>query len=449
MSDNDAVHAGLRRAIVSAAIGQFVEWYDFVVYSYTASVLATLFFPAGNRVTSLLATFAVYGVAFVMRPLGGIVFGHLGDRFGRRGVLAAVILLMGAATAGIGLIPPHSRIGVLAPLLLVLCRLVQGLSAGGEAMGSNALVAEHAPSRDRGRYVAFTYAFAILPGVFAALFVLLLTTVMPSQAWQTWGWRIPFLVGGVLCLVGLYIRSRVDESPAFRALKTTRRTAKAPILVVLREHRRALGYAFALASLSGLGFYTLTGYFTTYLAESVGLTGRASLISNCVALTLAFVVMPLAGRASDRWGRRPVVIASAAATALLSLPAYLLASAGSLATAVAGQCMLSLAFGVFFGTVGTVYLELFPTRVRYSGSSLAYNMAFVVFGGTAPLFSTWLVDATGSLLAPAWYMTALAAIVCAVAIRLPETHRTSLVHEQDTPNDATGSHNEHDPAAPA
>lgn len=421
-----------RRVVVSAAIGQFVEWYDFVVYAYAATVIATLFFPADDRVASLLATFAVYAVGFVMRPLGGLVFGHLGDRIGRRGVLAVVILLMGGATAGIGLLPTYEQIGLVAPILLVACRLVQGLSAGAEAMGSNALVAEHAPDHRRGMYVGFTYSFANLPAVFAGLLVLGLTNALAPAAYDSWGWRIPFLLGGVISFVGLYIRSRVTESPAFEATRSAGRVPKAPIVVALREHRRAIGYAFAMAALSGLGFYTLTGYFATYLAESVGLSSNDSLLANSIALTVAFITMPLAGLLSDRIGRRKTLVLGAALSAALSIPAYLLASAGTLLTAVAGQSLLAFALGVFFGPVGIVFLELFPTRTRYSGAAISYNSAYVVFGGTAPFLGTWLVSATGSLLAPAIYMAVLAAAVLLVALRLPESYRQSLVRTEDS-----------------
>jgi MFS transporter, MHS family, proline/betaine transporter len=435
MTTQSAARPAGRRAVVgSAAIGQFVEWYDFVVYAYTASVVATLFFPAEDRVASLLATFGVYAVGFLMRPLGGFVFGHLGDRLGRRGVLAAIILLMGGSTAAIGLLPTYAQVGLLAPILLIVFRLTQGLSAGGEAMGSNALVAEHAPDHRRGLYVGFTYSFANLPAIFAALFVLLLTNVLAPADYESWGWRIPFLLGGAVSLVGLYIRTRVDESPAFRSTRAADRVAKTPIRTVFRHHRRALAFAFAMASLSGLGFYTLTGYFSTYLREAVGLSSDAALLSNSIALGVAFVAMPLAGLASDRVGRRPIMVLGAALSAALSIPAYLLAGSGTLAGAIAGQGLLALALGTFFGPVGIVFLELFSTRIRYSGAAIAYNSAYLVFGGTAPLFGTWMVDVSGSLLAPAVYMTVLAACVFVVALRLPETYRHSLIHAEDVPS---------------
>ncbi|MBC3190420.1 MFS transporter [Pseudonocardia sp. C8] len=422
---------GRRRVVASAAIGQFVEWYDFVIYAYTSSVVATLFFPAEDRVASLLATFGVYAVGFVMRPVGGVVFGHLGDVLGRRGVLAFVILLMGGSTAAIGLLPTYASIGILAPILLVVCRLLQGMSAGGEAMGSNALVAEHAPDGRRGRWVGFTYSFANLPGVFAALLVLGLTNAMTAQAWSEWGWRIPFLLGGVLSLVGLYIRARVQESPAFTTTRQAHQVTKAPLLTLFRTHRRELLLAFAMAALSGLGFYSLAGYFSSYLTESVGLSSNDSLLSNSVALFAAFVAMPLAGSWSDRVGRRKVLLVGAAASAIVAVPAYAIAGAGGLLPAIAGQTLLAVALGTFFGPVGIVFLELFPTRIRYSGASVGYNAAYVAFGGTAPLFGTWLVAQTGSLLAPAVYTALLAAAVFAVATRLPETHTSSIVHAED------------------
>ncbi|MDN5916099.1 MAG: MFS transporter [Pseudonocardia sp.] len=421
-----------RKVVASAALGQFVEWYDFVIYAYTASVIATLFFPQEDRVASLLATFAVYAVGFAMRPLGGVLFGHLGDRVGRRGVLAAVILLMGASTAAVGLLPTYQQIGLVAPILLVVFRLLQGLSAGGEAMGSNALVAEHAPPPRRGLYVGFTYSFANLPAIFAALFVLLLTNVLTPEVYQSWGWRIPFLLGGVISLVGLYIRWQVAESPAFEETRSSRGVAKAPIAEVLRSHRRPLGFAFSMAALSGLGFYTLTGYFSTYLSEAVGLSKDASLVSNSIALTVAFITMPLGGLLSDRIGRRRTLMLGAALSAAFAIPAYVLASAGTLGTAIAGQALLAFALGLFFGPVGIVFLELFPTRVRYSGAALGYNAAYVVFGGTAPLLGVWLVASTGSLLAPAVYMTVVAACVLLVALRLPETYQRPLLHDEDT-----------------
>ncbi|MGO1545508.1 MAG: MFS transporter [Gulosibacter sp.] len=416
----------LRRVLSSAAIGQFVEWYDFVVYAYSASVIATLFFPSDDRLASLLATFAVYAVGFVMRPIGGIVFGHLGDVVGRRNVLALVIILMGAATLGIGILPTYGQIGVFATLLLVLCRLVQGLSAGAETTGSNTLVAEHSPAGRKGFFVAFTYAFANLPAVFASLLVLLLTSVLSAENYEAWGWRIPFILGGVFALVGLYIRSRVQESPEFEAAKEAEKSSapserrRLPLWSAIRENPRALFFAFALAALSSLGFYTLTGYFTSYLNEAVQIDSSISFTSNAIAMMIAFIAMPIAGLVSDRIGRKPMLVGGAALSALLAVPAYMLASSGTAFGAIAGQSILALALSIFFGPFGVAFIELFPVKNRFSGAGLGYNLAYVLFGGTAPYVSTWLVGTTGSLLAPAFYMVAIAGVVALVALALPK-----------------------------
>lgn len=422
----------LRRVLGSAAIGQFVEWYDFVVYAYSASVIATLFFPSEDRLASLLATFAVYAVGFIMRPIGGIVFGHLGDRVGRRNVLSLVIILMGAATLGIGLLPTYGQIGVIATVLLVVCRLVQGMSAGAETTGSNTLVAEHSPDNRRGFYVAFTYAFANLPAVFASLLVLLLSTALTQDSYESWGWRIPFILGGVFALVGLYIRSRVQESPEFEAAKeeeqhagTTKRH-RIPLWSAIRENPKALFFAFALAALSSLGFYTLTGYFTTYLNESVQIDSSVAFASNAVAMALAFIMMPLAGLVSDRVGRKRVLVVGAFLSAAVAVPAYMLASSGSAIGAVAGQSILAISLSIFFGPFGVAFIELFPVKNRFSGAGLGYNIAYVIFGGTAPYVSTWLVGSTGNLLAPAYYMVAVAGVVGLIALALPRPARPNV-----------------------
>ena len=327
---------------------------------------------------------------------------------------------MGGSTAVIGFLPTYAQIGVVAPILLVICRLVQGASAGAETAGSNSLVAEHSPKNRRGYYVSFTYAFANLPAVFAALFVLLLSNAMGAEMFSSWGWRIPFILGGLFAVVGLYIRIKVDETPAFVAARSKNQVVKYPLFAALREYPKQIFFAFALAALSGLGFYTLTGYFTTYLKEAVGMSANDALISNSIALFAAFVVMPIAGRLSDRIGRRPMILIGTIASAVAALPAYALASSGSLITAILGQTLLAVALSIFFGPFGVAFLEIFPARVRFSGGAFGYNAAYVIFGGTAPFFSIWLVDITGSLLAPAFYLAIVAVIVTVVAFRLPE-----------------------------
>jgi len=433
--DRAGLHAdersAFKRVLSSAAIGQFVEWYDFVIYAYSAAIIAKLYFPNTDPTAALLSTFAVYAVGFVMRPLGGFVFGPLGDRIGRRRVLSFVILMMGAATVCIGLLPTYSQIGIFAPILLVICRLVQGLSAAGETVGSNSFVAEHAPSDKRGLFVAFTYSFANLPPIFAALLVLFLTNALSGEAYASWGWRIPFLIGGPLALVGLYIRDKVEETPAFKATQAAKRVAANPMREAVRDQKQQMGFSFALAAFSSLGFYTLAGYFVSYLTATVGLYSNAALVSNSIALFVAFIMMIVGGYLSDKFGRKPILLIGLIINAVVCIPAYLLAAQGSLLTAIAGQSLLAFGCGLFWGPVGIALLELFPTRTRFSASAISYNLAYTIFGGTAPFLGTWLILQSGSKIAPAVYMAVLSVAVLLVVLRIPETYKKSLVHAED------------------
>jgi MHS family proline/betaine transporter-like MFS transporter len=424
----------VRKVMTASAIGHFVEWFDFAVYAYAAPVIASLFFPGVDPAAALLSTFAVYAVGFVARPAGAFLIGHLGDRFGRKPVLAGVILMMGLATTGIGLLPTYAQIGIWAPVLLVLFRMLQGLSAAGETIGSNSFVAEHSPIPRRGFFVGLVYTWSNLPPVIAALLVLGLTQVLAPEAYESWGWRVPFLLGAPLAVIGLYIRTRVDESPAFVQLKETRVVERAPIRSVFAAHWRSMLTVFSIAALASLSYYSLTGYFYSFMTVTVGLASSDALISNSVALLITFVMVPISGWLSDRVGRRRMLIVGAGLTAVFAIPAYLLATMGTLGTAMLGQAMLGFALGVYFGPAGSAFVELFPARVRYSGASISYNLAFTIFGGTAPLLSLALINATGITIAPAWYVAAVAIVAIAVIWRMPETNRRSM--QPDATEDA-------------
>lgn len=423
--------AELRRVMISGALGQFVEWYDFVVYAYSAGVITRLFFPTLDPTAALLSTLAVYAIGFATRPIGGMFWGWMGDRLGRRSILVAIIVLMGAATAAIGLLPTYAQVGVLAPALLVVCRLLQGLSAAGESIGASSFVAEHAPPARRGFYVGIVYSSAVLPPIAAALLVLLLTSVLSPDDYSSWGWRLPFLLAAPLTLIGVYIRNRTGESPAFRETQAAKRVARTPLRTALRDYRGPMANAFALAALSSLGFYTMAGYFVTYLTATVGVPQSTALISNSVALGVVFVSMVTGAAISDRLGRRRVMLGGVIVSAMLCIPAYMVAGGGGLGNAIIGQCLLAVPLGFFFGPSGVAILEFFPTRIRLSGALLSYNVAYAIFGGTAQLISAWLILTTGNKLAPAFYMLALAAIVVLVLLRLPETSTQPLVHRED------------------
>ncbi|GHB69987.1 MFS transporter [Streptomyces viridiviolaceus] len=420
----------VRKVMTASAIGHFVEWYDFAVYAYAAPVIATLFFPNANTFVALLSTFAVYAVGFVMRPIGAFLLGSLGDRIGRKRVLAGVILMMGCATTGIGLLPTYDMIGVLAPVLLVVLRLAQGFSAAGETIGSNSFVAEHAPRERRGFAVGMVYTWSNLPPVLAALLVWFLTGATSSGDYESWGWRVPFLLGAPLAVVGLYIRTRVDESPAFAAVKEAKRVSAAPIRTVWRDHRKEMGVCFGIAAVASLGYYSLTGYFFTYLTVTIKMGESAALLSNSIALTVTFLTVPLAAALSDRIGRKRGLQLAAALNALLAVPAYLLAGQANLTSAIISQGLLAFSLGLFFGPAGAAFVELFPAHTRYSGASISYNLAFTLFGGTAPLLSIFLIEQTGSTIAPAWYVVAVSVAALLVIARMPETSRRSMLPDE-------------------
>lgn len=414
------------RAVAAGSVGNFVEWFDFAIYSASIPVIATQFFPKSDPTAALLATFALYGVAFLARPVGGVFWGNLGDRIGRRNVLAAVIVVMGVATMAIGLLPTYASVGVLAPVLLAVLRLVQGFSGAGEFTGSTSFITEHAPANRRGLFAAISATFTTLPAVCGALTVLAARTGMPGDTYGSWGWRLPFLVAGPLAVVGLLIRLRMDESPAFEELRRERDVERAPAREAVRHHRRSILLVFAIASLSGLGAYTLGAYFVTYLTVTVGLAPTTALLANCAAFGVTVPLVPLVGLLGDRVGRKPLLVTGCIGFIALSVPGYLIAGSGGLGAAIAGQLMLALPWTFVVSAVVVTQIEIFPTAVRYSGASIGYNLAYMVFGGTAPLVATWLVAHSGSHIAPSFYLVAVAVLVLPAVWKLPETSRLAL-----------------------
>jgi MHS family proline/betaine transporter-like MFS transporter len=422
---------GAIRALAAGCVGNFVEWYDFAIYSYSVTIIATLFFPPGNRTAAVLSAFALYGVAFLARPLGGVFWGNLGDKIGRRTTLAVVVLIMGGGTMLIGLLPTYGSIGLLAPILLAVLRLVQGFSGGGEFTGSTSFITEYAPDDRRGFFAAISATFTTLPSLLGGLTVLAIAAALGEDAYASWGWRIPFLIGGPLALVGLWIRLRMDETPAFKALENEEQVEGAPWREAIRTHGRSIALIFAIASLSALGAYTLGTYFVTYLQEVVGLSRTAAILANFAAFFVTVPFVPLVGALGDRIGRKPLLVVGAVGFVVLSAPGYLLAASGSILGAILGQLLVALPWSFVVSAVVVTQVEIFPTRVRYSGSSIGYNLGYMIFGGTAPIVATFLVSATGSSIAPAIYLIVVAVAVLPAVFLLPETSKFSLVRSGD------------------
>lgn len=413
--------ATLRKVTTAAIAGTVIEWFDFAIYGFMAPIIAVTFFPPGSQLVGLLQTFAIFAVAFALRPIGGAYFGLMGDRLGRKRVLALTVLLMSVATAAIGLLPSYHAIGIWAPILLTVARCVQGFSAGGEYAGAVTYVIEHAPDDQRSRYSSYMPAATFASFALAALCSYLLTVSLSTDQMAAWGWRVPFLIAAPLGLVALYIRHRLDESPLFQQVLDAPAAEHAPLRETLRNEWRPMVRLGCYISLTALSFYIFSTYMTTFLRTVVGMDPRQVLLSNVVALIAATLMAPFIGRICDRVGRKPTMAASALLLGGLSIPAYNLASDGTVLAAVSAQVLLAL--GAVTANVVTAVLlcEVFPTRVRYTASAVTYNVAYAVFGGTAPFVATWLISASGNRLAPAIYITIVAGVALLVTLFSPET----------------------------
>jgi MFS transporter, MHS family, proline/betaine transporter len=408
------------RALVAGGVGNVVEWYDFAVYGAFATVIATTYFPGADPIAGLSASFAVFATAFLARPVGAVVFGRLGDRVGRRQVLVIVIVLMAAATAGIGLLPGHAAIGVLAPVLLVAFRAAQGLSVGGEAAGATAFVVEYAPEGRRGWYGSWlwsTLALGVAGGIGAAV---LLAQVFPREVLEDRGWRLAFLVALPLGLVGLYLRLRLDETPRFRAVARADGIVRRPVAVTLRAYPGRLLLGLAPVAAASLTFNLYFFYLPSHLATALGVPLSRTLAAALVGLVVVAALAPPFGRLSDRVGRRPLLVAGTAALLLAVVPAFLLIRGAEPAGLVLGYVLVALPLASL--VVVPVYLaELFPTPVRSTALAISYGLGSALFGGTAPLLATVLVRRTGSPVAPAIYAVAVAVAAVAAAMAASET----------------------------
>ncbi|MCY1268139.1 Proline/betaine transporter [compost metagenome] len=416
----------LRKVIFAASIGNFVEWFDFAVYGFLATILTREFFPSDDPSVGLLKTFAVFAVAFAFRPLGGIVFGMIGDRIGRKRTLALTILMMAGATTLIGLLPTYASIGVFAPILLTLLRCVQGFAAGGEYAGACAYVMEHAPQHKRARYGSFLPISTFSSFAVAATVAYLLQALLSADAMSTWGWRIPFLVAAPTGLIGLYLRMNLRETPLFCALEGEHQVSHTPLRDTLRTQAASILKLGAFISVTAVSFYMFTTYFATYLEVTGGLNRATSLLITVIALFFAAALCPLAGLYSDWVGRRKTMLTACAILIVTVYPAFSMAGSAHFWPSVIGVCMLAV--GAVLANVVTPPLlsEVFPTRTRYTASAITFNLAFTLFGGTAPLIATWLITTTGNAMSPAFYLIAITLMGMIGGLMLSETSKISL-----------------------
>jgi MHS family proline/betaine transporter-like MFS transporter len=398
-----------RRVVIASVIGNALEWYDFIVYGILAATIARVFFPEGAGDTQLLATLAVFGIGFVVRPLGGIVFGIYADRYGRRAALSLVILLMASGTALLAVAPSYAAIGIGAPLLVLTARIIQGFSVGGEFGSATTMLIEYAPRDRRGLYGSFQMTSQALSFVLGGLSAFLVTTSLPADAVESWGWRLPFIAGALVGPIGVYLRRRVDESPEFLELQLKDKSASAPLRTVLTSHKRQLIAAFAVIVAGTSTLYVLSIYLPLFATESLGLPARSAQLGLVSANLVIALLVPFAGLLSDKVGRAAVIVpALVIFCALLVFMMHRLIGDPSPANLFQTQ-MLAVFIAFIFGPAPALVAEIFPVAVRSTGVSIAYNLAVAIFGGFAPFLNVWLVERTGNRMAPVYYV-----LVCAI-----------------------------------
>ena len=420
----------LRRAASASFMGNFVEWFDYAAYGYLATVIALTFFPQTDKATGLLATFAVFALSFIVRPLGGLVWGHFGDKYGRRSALSWSILIMSVSTFCIGILPTYNHIGLWASALLFLIRLFQGFSASGEYAGASAFLAEYAPEGKRGLFTSIVPASTAAGLLFGAVFVAGLHSWMSVEDLHSWGWRLPFLLAAPFGLVGRYIRMSLQDTPKFlemeKRLEAKECATHAPVRELLTLHRRSVITGIGVTCLNAVAFYLLLSYMPTYLSTEMGMSESDSFMASTVSLATYIGLIFLMGKLSDLFGRKTMLLTASVLFLALTWPLFGMLNNQPLVVIL----MIQIAFGAILamndGTLPCFLAEIFPTRVRFSGFAFSFNIANAVFGGTAPFIATWLIQLTGNKMAPAWYLLAAAAVALIAMLASRETAHKAL-----------------------
>lgn len=423
-SEVDATSA--RKAIFAGSIGHAIENYDFNMYGFLAVVIATLFFPPGNESAALLATFAGFAVGYVMRPVGALFFGPLGDRAGRRTVLIIAVLMMSAGTLMIGVLPTYAAVGILAPILLLVARLIQGFASGGEFSGSTTFIVEYAPDEKRGAWGSWQQFSTVVGVLIASGVAALLTSVLSEQTLNAWGWRIPFFLALVAGIFALYLRLRVAETPKFAEVEETDEIASSPLKETIRNNWRPIVTVIGFTLLWSVGYHSVFAYTVSLATAVVGLPLNLALIGNTIGLVLMLAIIPVAGAASDRIGRKPLLIVGAVGFVVFTYPGYLLIQQNSFVTFLIAQVGFSIILAIFSGPAPAALVELFPTNVRASAIAIGYSIALVAFGGTTPLIETYLVQVTGSPAGGAIWIIGAAIVTLIFVLRMRETARSPL-----------------------
>jgi len=430
MSSPQISSVNFRRVVVSSMLGTAIEWYDFFLYGTAAAlVFNKLFFPSLSPLAGTMAAFASYAVGFFARPLGGIIFGHFGDKVGRKSMLVTTLLMMGIATFLVGLLPTYDQAGLIAPVLLVVLRLVQGLAVGGEWGGAVLMVAEHSHNNRRGFFASWVQV-GVPVGLLMATGIFSLFTLLPEADFLSWGWRVPFLLGIVLTGLGFFIRMKVLESPIFEQAKSAKPAPRLPILEVLVTHRRSVLLSMGARMAENAFFYIFTIWVLSYATQHLGMTKSTLLNGVLIGSAIQVIAIPYFGALSDRLGRKPVYLGGAISLILLAFPFFWLVETRSTPLVWLAIVLGMIGHAAMYGPQAAFFSELFGTRTRYTGASLGYQLAAPFSGGLAPLIASVLLGWAGGYTWPiAIYLIGLG-LVTVISVRLAdETNRTDLRHD--------------------
>jgi MHS family proline/betaine transporter-like MFS transporter len=403
----------LRRVVTAGVIGNVLEWYDFAVYGFFAPILAAQFFPSSDRMVSLLAAFGAFAVGFLMRPVGAVVFGHIGDRYGRARALLISVAMMAIPTVLMGLLPTYATIGVAASFLIVLLRMFQGMAVGGEFTSSIVFLAEHSPPRRRGFFASWAMFAATTGTMLGSAVGAAMSNLMSPEALAAWGWRAAFISGILVAVVGIIIRRNMLDTPASVP-------EISPVRLAFRHHRWEVLRVFGLNMAPAATYYLLFVYAATWIAESTPLARSAALDITTLSILTFLVVAPIAAWISDRFGRKLMLIVGMSSCMILAYPLAWLMHQTDAAAIAAAQMTFAALLALYMASIPAAMCEMFPHNVRVSAVSVGYGLAYAVFGGTAPAVAVWLISRTGNDLAFAWYIVVLTAVSLTVAFTTRE-----------------------------
>lgn len=406
-----------KKEIIITSLGNTLEWFDFGLLIFLAPIIGEKFFPAENSTTGTLSVFAVFAAGFICRPIGGILFGHAGDTYGRASTLKASILCITLSTLLIGLLPSYDTAGIIAPILFTLLRLIQGISIGGEYSGFMIFLAESAPAEKRGFITSFAPIGANMGFLLATVVLMLLEAVFSHQMILAWGWRLPFLLVGLIGSVIIYYRFRLRETPTFTYLKQTQRLQSWPFIVALKQAPTSLLKIVGLTCMSSTLYYVFFGYMPTYLETSMGIKPEVALSLQSIFLICMLFLVPLCGIAGDHYGRKKILVLTTLSLILLALPSFYLLQTHLIICIVMSYFIATIISSLDQGNTLTAIVENCPANVRYSGIAFSYNLGMAIFGGTAPLIVGFLTQEIG-FVAPAYYLMIMAGISFIAALTL-------------------------------